>query len=828
VSRKLAAIQTDRKLNRLLKMAVLAGVEMAVRLHVRRGDDLDARDDSGMTPLMLAASKNKAAVCSLLLEAGADLFLRDPLGRDALDVARTAGSVQAASVLENAVAARAVEIDLPEETEAAVSEYVGAVAFPFNNLSVLPEEDDSFDLTGWEAEEESVAPEGDPSLGLLAADLHRSISAHRPVDLSEDWGDIEAFLPQRSSSLPKEDDEEWLLRVREFLLLGLREGAVPETLLEDLCENRDGSLNTESERILRIVLGEIGASTDDSVGLREDGLNAEATSDEEGVLSDVFLFMDDMTSGIGEPLRHYFKDMRRGRLLAADEEILLGQRMEESLEAALDALAVWRDGIVSLLAAAERVRAGDAAPESVSEGVANDTEPDENGVAVDNLSGDDSSDIEDGGSEGVAGNPFFEVLEAIATRVRASGTGQEAQQGKLRSDLSRARLSKPFLLFLAENANSEDGPAAAFSAAVFRYRGARDELALSNLRLVFSIAKRYQGRGLTLEDLIQEGNLGLMKAVDRYDWRKGFRFSTYATWWIKQSVTRALADKGRTIRVPVHVGDTIHKIEREINEMESQTGRPVAPFEVATRLGIPEKKISSLMARSEEPIPSHLLDPDSIPDADCQDNIERIACAELRALIDKALGGLDERTAEVLCLRFGLGTDEYLTLEETGERFGVTRERIRQLELKGLRMLRHPMRRDLFSSFIDHVFSPRKPAEDFNDETDEPSEFADGGTLENKPVEKAIVLRKINEEQHEKITRASQDKQTGMDLRMNKGLDKLIGAARELGVRVNDDRQTSGGLVFALVDHKGPQKRALARMLIARGFTYWPGMGYRK
>lgn len=822
--------QAGGKLNRLLKMAILAGVETAVRLHVRRGDDLDARDDSGMTPLMLAASKNKAAVCSLLLEAGADLFLRDLSGRDALDIARTNGSVQAASVLETAVAVRAAEIetDFSEATEVAVSETACTQSFPFNDISVQPEEEESFDLSGWEAEEESVAPEGDPSLVLLAADLHRSISAHRPVDLSEDWDDIEAFLPQRSSPLPKGDDEEWLQRVRELLLLGLREGAVPETLLEDLCENRDGSFNTESERILRVVLGEIGADTDDSVGLREDGLNAEATSDEEDVLSEAFSFIDDMSSGIGESLRHYFKDMRRGRLLTADEEILLGRRMEESLESALDALAVWRDGIVSLLAAAERVRVGDAAPESVSDGVADDTEPDENGVAVDNLSGDDSPDIEDEISEGAGGSPFFEALDEIATLARASGTGQEAQQGELRSVLSRARLSRSFLLSLAENANSEDGPAAAFRSAVFRYRGARDDLAISNLRLVFSIAKRYQGRGLTLEDLVQEGNLGLMKAVDRYDWRKGFRFSTYATWWIRQNVTRALADKGRTIRVPVHVSDTIHRIEREIDEIEAQTGKPAAAFSVASRLGIPEKKISSLIARSEEPVPFHLLDPDTMPETDCQDNIERIALAELRVLIDRVLGDLDKRTAEVLCLRFGLGADDHLTLEETGERFGVTRERIRQVESKGLRMLRHPTRRELFSSFIDHVASPKKPAEDFGDEADEPSESADSGRSDDKPVEKPAEPRKINGKQHEQLTRASQDKQTGIDLRINKGLDKLIGAARELGVRVDDDRHTGGGVVFALVDHKGPKRRALARMLIAKGFAYWPGMGYRK
>jgi RNA polymerase primary sigma factor len=199
------------KLNRLLKIAALAGVESAVKLHVTRGDDLDARDDSGMTPLMLAASRNRAAICSMLLEAGADPLLRTPSGQDALAFARTIGAADAVLVLEHCLSGRSAEVEAesPLDMGTAVPDTADVAALPFFDISAQLGDRNSFDLSGWETEEESVAPEGDPDLALLAGNLHRSISGHRPVDLSDDWDNIEAFLPQRSIPLPKANEAEW-------------------------------------------------------------------------------------------------------------------------------------------------------------------------------------------------------------------------------------------------------------------------------------------------------------------------------------------------------------------------------------------------------------------------------------------------------------------------------------------------------------------------------------------------------------------------------------------------------------------------------------------
>jgi RNA polymerase primary sigma factor len=233
-------------------MAVLAGVEVAVRLHVRRGDDLNARDGNGMTPLMLAASKNKGMICSLLLSSGADPTLTDSGGRDALALARAAEAASAVSVLEPLVCMQVNEA--PARYEADPESRPGAnpgsdvqdaaVCYP---TLVLDEEGDSFDLSGWEAEEDGPAPDDDGALSVAASLVHAAISAHVPIDTSEDWGEFESFLPERAVPLPKAGDEEGREGILRVLRRALREGSVPEQEIATLSENNDGSPNEAGE-----------------------------------------------------------------------------------------------------------------------------------------------------------------------------------------------------------------------------------------------------------------------------------------------------------------------------------------------------------------------------------------------------------------------------------------------------------------------------------------------------------------------------------------------------------------------------------------------------
>ncbi|MCU0730972.1 MAG: sigma-70 family RNA polymerase sigma factor, partial [Hyphomonas sp.] len=707
-------------------MAVVAGVERAVRIHIDRGDNLDARDEKGRTPLMLAAARDKAAICGMLLTAGADAGLLDPSGRSALDIAKAAGALDAVSVIEAACN------PLPTDWNGAV-ELTGA-AEPRNDASdadngsakdhslaavvksgastpqgalIAVDDDSGFDLGGWEAEEDQAPPESDTILALAAVEVQTAITLHRPIDTSADWDDFEAILPDRAAPLPRADDAEARERLRMVLLRAIREGSVPHAAIEDLTSGDDGEPNAEAGALLVMVVNDLGAETDERFEYSSPHESFEVfvapdeKQDEVDVIADALAYVDDLATRHNEPLRLYQRDFQREALLTAEAEVALGQAMERGIDKAIDALAAWPSGIAATLEAARQVAKGTKPLRSMSAGL--QTEPREvQPLPTAEIDADTEVDdeLEALTTEGESGRTEEEAesqpgLEAIASKdelaeFRANAEilarlSVDANQNadawsERRGALASLGLTRGFLMKLADSGLvGEPDSAHAFGQAMRTYRRARDRMTVANLKLVNSIAKKYLFSGQPLDDLLQEGNIGLIKAVDRFDWRRGFKFSTYATWWIRQQVGRFVADKGMTIRLPVHIYEKTQRIVQAARAFELRHSHEPTIEQFAILVDLPVRKIEALSRMSQEPLPLHelsnvdaLIATHAREQFAVRDPIECVEELQLRESVDDLLSTLKPKEENVLRMRYGIGVPDTLTLEEVGAQLGVT------------------------------------------------------------------------------------------------------------------------------------------------------------
>lgn len=766
-------------------MAVVSGVTTAVKFHISRCDDLNATDSKGMSLLMYAAMKGHGETCLALLDAGADPFIVNAEGLDALSLARQYSSTASEKILLDYINTKVSAEPVMADCSAGY---------------VLSAEAD-FDISEWEEMADSPPPPDDRTCLARATDLQRILSTHVPQNQDEDLSDLEFNLPDLLP-LARGKNIADLSGIQSLLLQGIRIGRLNYGLVESFSLN-DDEPDSDCLKRLHIVVGDLGIQLDEKdciLDLPEyednDGQAAHAlfSSPDDAKLESVeaIRFLTELDDPGNDSFSCYLKEVARYSLISREDEVLLGKMREEGKREILDAIAVCAPALAILLNMADKVaRLEIPVSDVIDVGVNVSAEQ-----GMDEWETGDDCWGKDEFEEDIPVVPFagfpeeiaeklesvrslqvvvlssrtknatvklrdvlfeipwtpralaaacFPVNEAMTAVTRMVEAIQRICTGRAMMPLSYfqehfpghetdinwckhevaanmngfgqqlARESEPIIgeqlklmavldeigIDLQELQTAWKGIDSGKQKIVF----AKQDIIKANLRLVISIARKYQHRGLLLSDLVQEGNLGLMRAVETFDYRLGNKFSTYATWWIRQAITRGIADKGRTIRIPVHFIEKMSKLAATRHRILHSTGCDPSPEELVCATDFTLKEVMKALRLDNESMSlddllgEELTFGDTIPDRKLPTPLEESIANQLKEKVLEALDTISSREKMVLKLRMGIGNDHDHTLEEIAVNFGVTRERIRQIEAKALRLLRHSSRSRILKDF---------------------------------------------------------------------------------------------------------------------------------
>lgn len=741
-------------------MAIRLGVANAVSLHIAKGVDINATDEGGMSPLMYAADAGHPQICRVLLEAGADPLRCNDEGKDAHFFALKSGSSEVVSVLSAFLGS-----SIGDVSEKPNSLHPHAVAFESEHSDRTSSHDsEDFDITGWEEDSDSPPPDEDPMVVSGAGKIQSLISLHVAPETDEDWSEIEVDLPSAVDSLRQDRFlESWEIASAESLISeAIHTGKVSLQQIDAELAS-DDEIDPEFRERLMLVIGDLGAHLAD-FDYEPEALKQLQDFDSDGsdsqLIKDAINFLVELTAQENDPETIFYKEVRAYHLFSRDDEAAIGKRMEEATVATMDAIAKCPPAVSCFLEYVQKVAQGEMRFDQLFAEM-----PFDNNVSDLEDSNEEQRAIEPDVSITQALARFEKIRQLhskiLVIEARSNRSGErllkrsigktDPKLDSLRQDIGAEILElrfSPLLLddicehlkTIIEHANTgrpmkvanpkspERNRRARFDFQLLGmslddlkelYRRiligrretltARNELIEANLRLVLWIARKYRSRGLELLDLIQEGSLGLLKAAEKFDYHRGFKFSTYATWWIRQSITRAIADKTRTIRIPVHMVEQLNKLSRAGSDLSDELGREPSLEEIADRIDIDVSRVHNLMRISQGPVElDAILNPEERSDLEfpIEDkrfrNPERmVITSNLKRIIDKALDMLRPQEEKVIRMRFGLDASESeCTLEEVGQHFGVTRERIRQIESKALRDLLHPSRSRILQTFV--------------------------------------------------------------------------------------------------------------------------------
>ena len=739
-----------KPLSPLLKATIKAGALDAVKLQIERGAQLNAVDSAGLSALMLAAIFKQPDIFQYLIEAGASLELIDSKGMSAIDYAEASGvekikeiirevqnktinTTSDPNLLREAISDQIINQSTESKIEQEIVSFKTTIIEFEDSKEIEKEqnliqevdshlvdfnfeldEDLSFDAgwaldtsDHWCSDEEIEVPENDLACLVEAETIYNKIVNHQILDIDTiDWSDIEIDLPvsqQRIINIKDEFSHLYYLLIQSTIKGMVSYSQVLQAIKIDIGE-------TYIDTVLPVILnlfGDLGVLIEDfkpfEANYEDDGINPSESLIEDSLINLNYELEGDLFS-----LNIYFSQIQKFELIDRDEEERIGLQMNIALLVLAKNIANLPTHYWSIVVDIFE----NYSTKGENQLFVEESEVDEETSVSDEIKNNEISEIDNGNSLETKENNETLNFGDIVIQLRKNNKFYESNQY-----IPRPKIKDLDKLLKIVEKDFIDIDAKEIIHPITKYKKAREKLIKANFRLVNYFAKKYALSGVPLEDLIQEGNIGLLTAVDRYDYQLGYKFSTYATWWIKQSITRAIANTNRLIRLPVHMYELVSSIEIARKSLEDE-GLPVTISSLAHKAGCSELNVRKAISANNSVVffddvsyeENEIISPFSGPE-------EAILAADLRRAIYKQLAELDERPAKILELRFGLKDDNDLTLEEIGSQFNVTRERIRQIEAKALKKLRHISRSECLEPFITFIKEDLKEEESTKEES---------------------------------------------------------------------------------------------------------------